>query len=272
MNRKNGGNSMQTVQVVSWSLKENIATITIDNPPVNVLSEEVVEQLTHILNEIENESNVKVVIITGSGEKAFMAGGDIKGFPNWIGKGVPLAKEKSLWLQEPLNRIEQLPHPTIAAINGLALGGGCELALSCDIRIAEEQVEIGLPEVKLGLFPGAGGTQRLSRLIGLSKAKEMIFTGDSVSASKAKDIGLVNHVVPKGEALTESIALGKKMTRHSSVAITLAKQAMDTGIEQTLEEGLITEAELFGEVFQTVDVQEGVQAFIEKRQPNFLDK
>ena len=128
----------------------------IDNPPVNVLSADVIEQLTLVLDEIENDSEIKVVIITGEGDKAFVAGGDIKGFPEWMEEGVEEAKQKSLWLQEPLNKIERLSRPTIAAINGLALGGGCELALSCDIRIAEEQIRIGLPEIKLGLFPGAG--------------------------------------------------------------------------------------------------------------------
>lgn len=260
---------MKTKKLVSWSLEENIAIILIDNPPLNVLEENVVKQLGQSIEEIQNNEYVKAVIITGSGEKAFVAGGDIKGFPELIGKGKQLAKEKSLWLQAPLNKIQQMACPTIAALNGNALGGGCELALSCDFRIAEEQIKIGLPEIKLGLIPGAGGTQRLSRLIGLSKAKEMIFTGDLISAIEAKEIGLVNDVVLKGEALKKSIELANRMTKYSSVTISLAKHAIEVGLEQSLEQGLITEAELLGEVFQTEDIEEGVQAFIEKRQPLF---
>lgn len=263
---------MQKVQVVSWSLQQNIAQIVIDNPPVNVLSADVIEQLNTVVDEIERDSKVKVVVLTGAGEKAFVAGGDIKGFPEWIGKGVEEAKQKSLWLQEPLNKIEQLPHPTIAAINGLALGGGCELALSCDIRIAEEHIEIGLPEVKLGLFPGAGGTQRLPRLIGKARAKEMIFTGESLSAVEAERIGLVNHVVPKGKSVEKAMEIASKICNHSSLPITFAKRSIDVGYEQALDEGLVTEATNFGHVFQTKDVQEGIDAFIQKRKPNFLDQ
>lgn len=262
---------MENKRVVSWTLEDGIVTITIDNPPVNVLDARVIDQLSQVVDEVENERNVKAIILTGSGDRAFVAGGDIKGFPKWIGKGTQLAKERSLWLQNPLNQIEQLPYPTIAALNGLALGGGCELALSCDFRIAEEQVDIGLPEVKLGLFPGAGGTQRLSRLVGHSKAKEMIFTGESISAEKAKEIGLVNEVVPRKKAFEGALAFAEKMTCHSAVTIAYAKQAIQTGLEQTLAEGLVTEADQFGKVFQTGDVKEGVQAFIEKRQPNFKD-
>ncbi|MFJ8065299.1 enoyl-CoA hydratase/isomerase family protein [Psychrobacillus sp. NPDC096426] len=262
---------MQKVQVVSWSLQQNIALIVIDNPPVNVLSADVIEQLNIVVDEIERDPNVKVVVLTGAGEKAFVAGGDIKGFPEWIGKGVEEAKQKSLWLQEPLNKIERLPHPTIAAINGLALGGGCELALSCDIRVAEEHVQIGLPEVKLGLFPGAGGTQRLPRLIGKARAKEMIFTGESISAEEAERIGLVNHVVPKGTSLEKAMEIANKINKHSSLPITFAKSSIDVGYEQPLDESLVTEATYFGHAFQTKDVQEGVEAFIQKRKANFTN-
>ncbi len=258
--------------VVSWTLQENIAKIVIDNPPVNVLSADVIEQLTLVVDEIESNPDVKVVVLTGEGKRAFVAGGDIKGFPDWIGKGVEEAKQKSLWLQEPLNKLERLPHPTIAAINGIALGGGCELALSCDIRIAEEHVEIGLPEVNLGLFPGAGGTQRLPRLIGKAKAKEMIFTGESISAEEAKRIGLVNHVVPKGKSLEKAMEIAKAISNHSSLAISFAKRSIDAGYEQSLNDGLVTEAEYFGHAFQTKDVKEGVEAFIQKRKPSFVNQ
>jgi enoyl-CoA hydratase len=263
---------MKKIQVVSWSKQQTIATVIIDNPPVNVLSADVIEQLSAAADEIGSDSSVKVVILTGAGEKAFVAGGDIKGFPDWTGKGVELAKQKSLWLQEPLNKIERLPQPTIAAINGFALGGGCELALSCDIRIAEEQVKIGLPEIKLGLFPGAGGTQRLPRLVGKARAKEMIFTGEPLTAEEANRIGLVNHVVPKGGSLKKAVELAEKISRYSSPSLSFAKRSIDNGFEQHVDEGLVTEAEYFGQVFQTKDVKEGVEAFIQKREPNFVDR
>lgn len=263
---------MNKVQVVSWSKERQIAKMVIDNPPVNVLSADVIEQLTLVIEEIENDPEVKAVIITGEGDKAFVAGGDIKGFPEWMGKGVEEAKNKSLWLQEPLNRIERMSRPTIAAINGVALGGGCELALCCDIRIAEDQIMIGLPEITLGLFPGAGGTQRLPRLVGKAKAKEMIFTGKPLSAAEAKEIGLVNHVVPRGKSLEKAMDMAESITSFSLPALSFAKRSIDIGFEQPLYEGLVTEAEYFGHVFQTKDVKEGVTAFIEKREAKFADK
>ncbi|MFC0272986.1 enoyl-CoA hydratase [Metabacillus herbersteinensis] len=263
---------MEKQQVVSWSKEGNIATILIKNPPLNVLNVDVIEQLSLVADEIVSDFNIKVVILTGSGTKAFVAGGDIKGFPDWMGKGMEEAKEKSLWLQKPLNKIDRLPQPTIAAINGHALGGGCELALCCDIRIAEEHVQIGLPEIKLGLFPGAGGTQRLPRLIGKSKAKEMIFTGEALTAEKAKQIGLVSHVVPAGKSLEKAKELAKKMCSFSLPSLSYAKRAIDDGCEQSIEKGLVIEAVNFGHVFQTKDVKEGVEAFIQKRKPNFVDQ
>lgn len=263
---------MNKKQVVSWDNQDQIATIKIDNPPVNVLSKAVIEQLNIVIDEIENDYNIKVVIVTGEGEKAFVAGGNIKEFPDWIGKGVELGKEKSLWLQRPLNRIERLPQPTIAAINGAALGGGCELALCCDIRVAEEQIKIGLPEITLGLFPGAGGTQRLARLIGKAKAKEMIFTGKPLSADEARQAGLVNHVVSKGKSLQKAVELAQSICQYSLPVLSSAKRSIDEGYEQRLEDGLITEAEYFGYVFQTKDVKEGVEAFIQKRAPRFIDQ
>ncbi|MFB4164275.1 enoyl-CoA hydratase/isomerase family protein [Alteribacillus sp. JSM 102045] len=263
---------MDKACVVSWSKQGNVATIIIDHPPVNVLNADVVNQLSIVAEEIESDSNVKVVILTGAGERAFMAGGDIKEFPEWMGKGIEKAKQKSLWLQQPLNKIDRLPQPTIAAMNGLALGGGCELALCCDIRIAEEQVEIGLPEIKLGLFPGAGGTQRLPRLIGKAKAKEMIFTGGTLSAEEAKQTGLINDVVPRNKSLEKAKELAELICSYSLPSLSFAKQAIDAGYERTLAEGLMTEAEKFGHVFQTKDVKEGVEAFIQKRLPKFIDQ
>ena len=259
------------MEKVLLQVEEDIATITINNPPMNILDAEVVSGLLQVTADIRGYDDVKVVILTGQGTRAFMAGGDIKSFPDLIGHGEEVAYQGSKSLQEPLDAIMNLPHPTICVLNGLALGGGCELALSCDVRIAEEHVEIGLPEVKLGLFPGAGGTQRLPRLIGVSKAKELIFTGDPVPAAKALEIGLVNEVVQAGEGLQVAHALARKISRHSAKALQYAKLAIDEGMNGSLEEGLETEARYFGKVFQTEDVKEGVSAFIEKRQAVFRD-
>ena len=260
------------MEKVLLQVEEGIATIIINNPPMNILDAEVVKGLLAVTADIRRRDDVKVVILTGQGTRAFMAGGDIKSFPNLIGQGEEVAYQGSKFLQEPLDAIMNLPHPTICILNGLALGGGCELALSCDVRIAEEHVEIGLPEVKLGLFPGAGGTQRLPRLIGVSKAKELIFTGDSVPAAKALEIGLVNEVVQAGEGLQAAHTLARKISRHSAKALQYAKLAIDEGLDGSLAEGLETEARYFGKVFQTEDVREGVSAFIEKRQATFRDR
>ena len=193
------------MEKVLLHIEQGIATITINNPPVNILDADVVNGILQATADIYKHDKVKVVILTGQGTRAFMAGGDIKSFPNLIQKGEDVAYQGSKLLQEPLDAIMNLPHPTICVLNGLALGGGCELALSCDFRITEEHVEIGLPEIKLGLFPGAGGTQRLPRLIGVSKAKELIFTGDSIPAVKALEIGLVNEVVKSGDGLADGL-------------------------------------------------------------------
>jgi enoyl-CoA hydratase len=266
---------MKNERVVTCNKKGSIAVVTIKNPPVNTLSLEVVQQLVDVLEEIEIDDNdISVVIITGSGEKAFVAGGNKKEFPDWMGKGEKYAEMKSLELQQPLNQLENLSKPTIAAVNGLALGGGCELALACDLRIIEEQSLIGLPEITLGLFPGAGGTQRLPRLIGEGKAKEMMFTGKSITAKEEKEIGLVNYITPRGEALNKAKEIARDISKFFSSSSRLyMKLAIREGAAVPLQEGLEIEARYFGKVFQTEDVKGGVKAFIEKkRMPHFTNK
>jgi enoyl-CoA hydratase len=265
---------MKDERVVTCNKKGSIAVVTIQNPPVNTLSLEVVQQLVDVLEEIEIDNDISVVIInSGSGEKAFVAGGNKKEFPDWIGKGERYAEMKSLELQQPLNQLENLSKPTIAAVNGLALGGGCELALACDLRIIEEQSLIGLPEITLGLFPGAGGTQRLPRLIGEGKAKEMMFTGKSITAKEEKEIGLVNYITPRGEALNKAKEIARDISKFSLPALAYMKLAIREGAAAVpLQEGLEIEAHYFGKVFQTEDVKGGVKAFIEKRMPHFTNK
>ncbi|PIC62686.1 enoyl-CoA hydratase [Sporosarcina sp. P13] len=248
--------------------KENgIAIVTIENPPFNVLNNKVVVELEAVFTTIENDPEVIVSILTGSGDKAFMAGADIKEFPDWIGRED--VKDIAMNTHRMLNQIDFLPKPTIAVLNGLTLGGGCELALACDLRIAESHAQIGLPEVKLGLLPGGGGTQRLPRLIGDAKAKELMFTGDPISADEAKAIGLINQVVPSGDGLSAALIIAKKMASYSLQSLSLIKKAVDEGKELPFNKALENEAAIFGQVFLTEDVKEGVQAFLEKRKPIF---
>ncbi|MFE8700426.1 enoyl-CoA hydratase [Cytobacillus sp. FJAT-54145] len=248
--------------------KENhLAVITIDNPPLNVLSKAVFKELHEVFSELESDQEVVAVVVTGAGNQAFVAGADIKEFPQMMGKTNMV--EDVMEGHRTLNFIEEFSKPTIGVLNGLTFGGGCELALTFDIRIAEEHVQIGLPEVKLGLFPGGGGTQRLPRLVGTAKAKELMFTGDPITVDVAEKIGLVNHVVPTGEGLNAAKVLGKKITRHSLQALSRIKRAVNEGVEKPLQEGIELEATLFAEIFQTEDIKEGVQAFIEKRKPAF---
>ncbi|MFB5284947.1 enoyl-CoA hydratase [Peribacillus sp. Hz7] len=257
-------------KLVRVEKREGIATIILDNPPLNILSHQVVKELDEIFHMVAKDPEVICVILTGSGNKAFMAGANIKEFPDKIGKND--VKEFSMHMHRVFNLIDFLPQPTIAVINGWALGGGCELALTCDIRIAEAHAQIGLPEIKLGLFPGAGGTQRLPRLVGEAKAKEMMFTGEPISMDEALRIGLVNQVVPSGEGMTVAYKVAQKIAGYSLQALSRIKRAVDEGMDQDFDAALEREAHLFGEVFQTEDVKEGVQAFIEKRTPQFTHK
>lgn len=259
-------------EIVSYEKDRGIAIVYIDNPPVNVIGENVVIGLNQVFDRLAEDDEVRAIVLSGKGDKAFVAGGNIKEFPKLVGQGVAFNEARARDMQEPFNKIDNIAKPVIAAIDGLALGGGCELALCCDIRIAEEHSIIGLPEVKLGLFPGAGGTQRLPRLIGEGRAKELILTGRAVTAEEAERIGLVNKVVPTGKGLAAAIELAEEIAGYSFQAVSRIKKTIDEGMKTTLEEGLLIEAKYFGEVFQTEDVKTGVQAFIEKKQPVFIHK
>ena len=256
-------------QLVNVEIADGIAIVTIDNPPMNVLSGQVTRELGEVFSRIADDSSVVVAILTGAGNRAFMAGADIKEFPSSLGKEKAELLKNNLESHRVLNFIADLPKPTIAVLNGLALGGGCELALTCDIRIAEEQVKIGLPEVKLGLFPGGGGTQRLPRLIGPSKAKELMFIGDPISAQEALNLGLVNQVAASGEGIQAALKIARKIAGYSIQALSRIKRAVNEGFDTTFEKGIELEAELFADIFATEDVREGVQAFIEKRPASF---
>jgi enoyl-CoA hydratase len=248
--------------------KENyIGIVSVNRPDaLNALNYETLSDISTAIKNMENDENISVVIITGAGEKAFVAGADIKEMKDMT----PLEARTFMHFgQSVFNEIENLPKPTIAAVNGYALGGGCELAISCDMVIASENANFGLPEVGLGIHPGFGGTQRLPRLIGAAKAKELIFTGEMIDAEEALRIGLVNKVVPPDKLILEARELAQKIQKNGPIAIRLAKSAINAGLNVPLEKGLAYEAETQGLAFSTQDKSEGLEAFLAKRKPNF---
>ncbi len=244
-----------------------LATVTFNNPKaLNALTVATFEALDAMLDELEQADDVRVVIMTGAGEKAFVAGGDISHLSTLNAES---ARGFALQAQRVIDRIEAFPKPVIAAINGYALGGGCELAMGCDIRIAADSAIFGQPEVKLGIIPGFAGTQRLARLVGKGRAKELIFTGEMIDAEEACRIGLVNRVVAKEDLMSESRALALKMCDKSASAIRLSKEAIDNGLEMDFARGSRYEADLFALCFTTDDCKEGIAAFLEKRPAKF---
>jgi len=244
-----------------------LAIVTLTNPPLNVLHPQMAAELEACFTGLATDPEVVVAILTGQGERAFCAGFDIKEFPNLMAPGG--AERLARALHANLGKIAHLGKPTIAAVNGLALGGGLELSMTCDIRIVAANAQLGQPEIKLGLFPGAGGTQRLPRLVGAGIAKELMYIGDPIGADEAYRIGLANKVVPAGEALTAAKQMGQTIAGMAGVALRYIQEAVNRGLDTTLDAGLQIEADLFAKVFQTEDVREGVEAFINKRQPNF---
>jgi enoyl-CoA hydratase len=244
-----------------------LAIVTLTNPPLNVLHPHMAAELDTCFTGLATDPDIVVAIVTGQGERAFCAGFDIKEFPNLMAPGA--AARLTCMLHASLGKIAHLGKPTIAAVNGLALGGGLELSMACDIRIVAANAQLGQPEIKLGLFPGAGGTQRLPRLVGAGIAKELMYVGDPISAEEAHRIGLANKVVPAGAALAAAKQMGQTIAGMAGVALRSIQEAVNQGLDTTLDAGLQIEADLFAKVFQTEDVREGVDAFINKRKPNF---
>lgn len=249
--------------------EEGIGILTVDRPPVNAISTEMVQEIGQAFRELENDDDVQVIIITGGGNYAFIAGADVKEMD-----GIDPAKGYDLVRagQKVFLEIERGSKPTICALNGMALGGGNELAMACDIRIASDRARFGQPEVNLGLIPAYGGTQRLSRLVGKAIAKEMIFTGRTLRAQEALKIGLVNQVVPDGEELRAAKDMAMQMMSKAPVAVRMAKKSINEGLDANYEKALEIEAECFREVSKTEDLVEGIKAFLEKRQPEFKGK
>jgi enoyl-CoA hydratase len=256
-------------QVVSYVIEDEIAIITINNPPMNPLIVAVREQLSAIMSELaEKLDEVKVVILTGTG-KAFVAGADIKSFPELTPEKAKdrLQKGRPMYL-----KFEQFDRPVICAINGYCLGGGLELAMCCDIRIASSKAQFGQPEINLGIIPGGGGTQRLPRLVGAGIAKELIYTGKFISADRAAAIGLVNVVVEPERLMDEAKEMAALIASKPVLAVRAAKEAISHGLNMTLSEGLDLEAMHWSYLCGTEDQKEGAAAFIEKRKPEFVGR
>jgi len=249
------------------SQETNSATVTINRPTkLNALNTATIIELQHAFTSLEKNKEIRVIILTGSGEKAFVAGADISEFAHFSeSEGADLALQGQTGL---FDLIENLSTPVIAAINGFALGGGLELAMSCHFRVASENAKMGLPEVTLGVIPGYGGTQRLPQLIGKGKAMEMILTAGMLNAEEAKTYGLVNYVLPQETLLDFCMEMGQKISKNSPVAIGYAIKAINANYKEGVN-GFKTEIEAFGKCFATADFKEGTTAFLEKRKPDF---
>ena len=255
---------------VKLEKKNQIAYVTIARPKaLNALSIATLSELDQIFSALQQDPEVRVIILTGEGEKAFVAGADIKEIATL---SPAEGKQYSLMGQAVFDKIEELGKPVIACVNGFALGGGCELAMACTIRIAASNAKFGQPEVKLGIIPGFAGTQRLPRVVGKGPAMQMLLTGDPVSAEEALRIGLVNEVVEPGELLARGEALARKIIANPPIAVQFAMEAVNKGLEMTVREGRFVEASLFGVLCSTEDKAEGTRAFMEKRPAKFTGK
>lgn len=258
-------------KAVKYSVDESgIAEVVLNRPEaLNALNLDIFSELDSLFDELKENSQVRVVILTGEGNKAFAAGTDINMMKGLQASEVAARGRLVFNAQE---KIEKFPYPVIAAVNGVALGGGCEVAMSCDIRIASTTAKFGQPEITLGIIPGGGGTQRLARLIGISRAKELVYTGDIIDAQRAYEMGLVNKVVPLEDLMTEARKMAAKIAAKSLPILKLAKASVDYGYDQPLDKGLEFEMKCFAACFETEDQKEGMQAFAERRKAVFKDK
>jgi enoyl-CoA hydratase len=259
-----------TYQTLLFDLKDAIAFVTINRPDkLNALNDQVVDELAHAAGRVATEDAIRGAILTGAGQKAFVAGADIADLAR---QGPFDGKARALRGQAMLRRFETCGKPVVAAVNGYALGGGCELAMACHLRIASETAKFGQPEVKLGIAPGYGGTQRLPRLVGKGNALYLILTGEQIDAREAHRIGLVNKVVPPAELLAAAEQTLRAILSMGPLAVRLALEAVDRGMDMTLDEGLLLEANHFGLLAATQDMKEGLTAFLEKRAPQFAGR
>src|ERR1700746_2279936 len=256
-----------TYENILYEKKDGIAYITFNRPKVlNALNRRTVEELHDALLDARDDASVRVLILTGAGEKSFVACADI----SELAQQTPVnGKEFSIYGQSVAHLLETMGKPSICAINGFALGGGCELALSCTVRIASKTRKLGQPEVKLGIIPGYGGSQRLARLCGKGVAHELCLTGEMITAEEAQRIGLVNHVYEPAELIPAAVAMAKKIIANGPLAVKFTMEAIERGVEMAQDEGLFLEATLFGLSCATEDMREGTKAFLEKRKAEF---
>lgn len=255
---------------VLFDIEDGIAVVTVNRPKVkNALNAATINELQAAFTRIQDDPNIKAAIVTGAGEEAFSAGADIHEI---AGHDALSGTHFSLHGQEVLNLIQQLPKPVVAAVNGFALGGGCELAMACHVRFASENAKFGQPEVNLGIIPGYGGTQRLARLVGLGRALELCMSGDMIDAQEAYRIGLVNKIYPQSELLPKAKEFSKKVLSKGPKAVSFVLHAVNRGSEMSLYDALWLEAHLFGLVCATQDMKEGTKASIEKRPARFKGK
>lgn len=255
---------------IHFDESEGVAWIRINRPEtMNSINIEVMRELDHAFRHVEKSGHLKVAVLTGEGDKAFVSGGDIK-YMDGISASQLLNEQVEG--QEIIRCIAELPKPVIAGINGFALGGGTELALACDLLIASDRAKFGLPEITLGIMPGYGGTQRLPRLVGSAKAKELMMTGDIISAADALAIGLVNRVVPHAQLSSEIMKLARKLCERPPLALQMIKEAVNYGLQMDLASAIRLEARIFNILFNSEDKSEGMKAFLEKRKPVFTGK
>lgn len=252
---------------ISIEERDRVAIVRLNRPQkMNALTREMLDALLELFERIKSERRVRAVILAGEGERAFCAGTDVGELAALDEAGARAASERG---QKVCGLIERCGVPVIAAVNGLAAGGGCELALSCHIRIASKSAEFSLPEIKLGIIPAYGGTQRMARIIGSGRASELMLTCKSISATEAKQIGLVNHVVEPSELLSKAASLAHEIAQLAPLAMRASLEAITRGLDLPLEEGLELETKLFSQLFETADMREGTLAFLEKRAPVF---
>jgi enoyl-CoA hydratase len=260
---------MSAYETITLERRGSVVILTISRPDkLNALNNKVHEEGVLVLDELRGDESVRVLVITGAGEKAFVAGADIKEFQDKS----PVEQREIFQKRTLFNSIDTFPKPVIAMVNGFCLGGGNELALACDLRICSENAKFSQPEINLGLIPGGGGTQRLTRLIGEGRSMEIMLTGDIIDADTALKFGLVNHVYPAAELEAKTMELANKVAEKAPIALQLAKEAVKFASRSNLDEGLRREVDLFALCFATEDKQEGVSAFLEKRKPVFKGK
>jgi enoyl-CoA hydratase len=260
---------MSSHETIKVENRGAIVVLTINRPDkLNALNKQVHAEAVAALDELRRDDSVRVLVITGSGEKSFVAGADIGEFQN----ETPVTQRDSFHDKTLFNSIDTFPKPVIAMVNGFCLGGGNELALACDLRICSENARFSQPEINLGLIPGGGGTQRLTRLIGEGRSMEIMLTGEMIDAQTAYNYGLVNHVYPAAELEAKTMELANKIAEKAPIALQLAKEAVKFASRSNLDEGLRREVDLFALCFSTEDKQEGVSAFLEKRKPVFKGK